>query len=522
MESSYLELSKEHYMVIESATILWQIPSLKIEMFNYFTNVYNSSNPSNDLVAKKESWTRDIMSRVDRANYQSNIENNNNNNDDNDDGKLKDYMSVIIKSIGDRFIDWIKSILTRLSCKKIQNTYPSFGDYFDNIHWTIYGTIDEEKIFKKLLSSKSMENDSIDMNFMYKEACNLCLENEIEKIWSNFTDEIRENIITQIQSKFIKPDNKIIDLLNYWDLYRCCEKINIPIKNDYNIYFKIISIDICAFGNNISKVKYLYNKLSQNEKDRIVLLAARKLQDNIEANTKMKYENSKCIDSLIYLYNNMSDNIKFEFLKYNYEFVQILIQTWPWKLLILEILDKQKPTLDENSIEKLYEGIYQVVMNEYETFGTIKRTSCWMISECWKIVSSEVKNVKKLFQWNSDELIQIQALCIFISVIDDNLRYKILDIIQPNENQIEDDFFMKFKKCSLKLLIHEKYDILDIFLNKILKNNEDRLFYKRELDVTSAFQYFYSCSRDDSVEKLLFWYFDTEKEIQNFLTKQMN
>lgn len=209
MSAAYkLDLNLRQISMVQAAINCWEQHKIKREIKDFFLkhDTYTICRRESE---EKIDWTCEILDNIRKQTLLPD--------------SLKDEMTYMITSIGDRLIEWLKHVTEKLegSIHRI----PVLEHYLNNIFWTNFGTIDAVRIFRDLRLNCTVNN----IPYMYEEACNYCLEEDITSLWKTSSIEDRDAI--SWKSRWNIGDECNVHLLVYWRWYISDRKSHLFIKS---------------------------------------------------------------------------------------------------------------------------------------------------------------------------------------------------------------------------------------------------------------------------------------------------
>ncbi|XP_044012335.1 uncharacterized protein LOC122855207 [Aphidius gifuensis] len=480
------ELTLQQISTIKLAIDLWSHASIKKKIIEFLkTKGLNSINTTKN---KNIELCRELIEQVKKKNLPITI---------------KPMLMSVIKPVGDRLFNYLQCVVNRLHGP--ENTYPSICNYYEKIQWTSVGTIDEANTFKELYFK--MPNDEIiNMQHMFLEACFYCCKKLIKNIWNTCSNDDKKKISSTIDLKMIK------DYYNYWKRHVYSRKSN--------AYKQSPAVSVpdaftsCLLDGNVEGFKFFFNELSTNDKRAIVVPTAEViLVKYVEAinhkQSSIMYiatDVKQRIDMLIFLYINMPVSEKSNFICRNkMVLLDIFIKEWPWSNSYAEILDLNPLTTLEYG--RLIVSIMNVVIDEFNQLGKSSLTSLWMLVYTYdKLPVDEKASLVEIF-WESSQLLtyKLQAIALIISVIDD-------DGVATHYDEI----IKGFERASIKILLKDHYEIIDIFMKSILKTDEERKQFMEKIKTHNICRHFIVSGKYKEADKFLNWRFNNDNDKSKF------
>lgn len=478
----------------------WEQPAIVTKILYFFTHEYTESMSWVPINQKLLSWTREILDQIHSRTPDIPF-------------AIRELLVTTIKPIGERLINFLAQVALHLIEKQIPSAYPSLKNYFDNIYWTNYGTIDEVKIFKAIYTCKP-ENIEMDMVYMYQQARKNYMEDFVDSIWNELSEKNQKHIYpqyscsTRLLVEFYVESRRreMIDddgrEYNYWVWYHYHRKSIAKCSS------QIISN---TMKNEIRKanyigVKYMFSFLEKNgyvNNTEFIEKAA-----NIQGKRFSSLEDLfqiKSIDIIMLLRKKI---IQPRFL-IDCEILSIISLSWPWKYEFIDVLKSTQSYC--GTARDVIKIIAPKIVEEMALYRIIEHTSCWKIKEIFKIIPDDnsEKSITKLFKSSIDTSCRkntdmLEALYLVLQSCNDD------ECIFDNwEQQAVQLYLENFYN---HLLIREKYEIVEFFMKKSMPYEELRLDFKQQFDIPAIYQYFLYHKKYDAAEKFLDWQFEAEYE----------
>lgn len=403
--------------------------------------------------------------------------------------QIKAELFYLLRPIGSNLVQFLLEIKNRLGDP--ENSYPTVNNYIDLVQWTELGTIDKVKTFTMICNEKSTAYKKINNGFLIMEACRYCLEGKIESIWNECSREDKKTL-SQVVS-----DNEIA---TYWkwhfeDKGKFIFQQNSK-KEDEDFGRELMARRaILASGNNSVAVKYFFEKLVGPEEEE----EEEARSDLAESLIEEEEINSPGCDLIIHAIQQMTEKAKLRFFNSDRsDIILKIINTWPWRQLVPEILELsfQDLEMEQFYLGRLLEIILQRNVEEYEFTLRLFCTSFWMIDQFLDEYPSE-----KVFE-----------LCLGSMRMDARIKVKALSLIFLRREEIfsgecREKMVQQFWQCCEALVREGTFELLDIFMEKVLTDGEKKDFLN-DLDLLSVCKT--RIIQDDvynEIEKLLDWRF---------------
>lgn len=477
-----LELSLQQLSLIRIAISIWEDEKLKNDLSKFVDDeLLKSRCYQTILVEKSKYWIKQK-----RENSQSiNIP-----------YSMLSELLYVVTAIGNRLFSWLKRIdRTVIS----SYTYPKMKNYVHHIYWTSIGTIDEIKIFKEIFNGIPENKDNVNMNFLFDEACNYCLEEYIVLLWNEIS-----YVKTKSVENVFKNEQRFIT--DYWLSFLLNGKRETSIRWEKTCEFRKclkndLSIGLSDVKCNIA-IKYFYEKIHFYEKkSQVARLNSRQLSINVLW-TECEWKSSSAIDCLVFLLQRMSEPMLIVFLEeHKTKVLNYFLKTWPWRYLFLGMLDLSWRFITPNDYHKLIDNIINTIIeeNKDEKFEQ-NYTSLWLISETWTRTPSYLRESIVNLCWTSNKplLRKLKEITVVVTAINDDNGIYLL----------RDELFKGFEDSCATLVSQDNTESLNVFLTKILTTDEDRNLFKKKIDTKKVCKNFIMDSQYDAAEKFLNFRFD--------------
>lgn len=498
ISSSSEVMTLQKISLIQLAINFWEDKSIKDEIKIVFSTNKLTEITENEQ-REKIKWINKIIKKINPMDLTDTI---------------KDYLIFITRQIGEQLIAWLKMIIKKLC--RFENSYPTIVDYLDNVQWTSYGTINEIKTFE-LLCIEAKRNDTINIIYMFEEACLFCLEDFIKLLWKNFSIEKRDAWLN-IQIN----DCYTIHIFIYWRCWLLNESssnyLSINYKNTNGFEY---SAEENAFrssalnGNNIA-AKYFFEKLNNNEKNRVLIETSQLLTQEFSMeswefqliNDDSKICGQKNIDLLDFLMTKMSDIVLYDFLKeHKFRVLCMLTECWQYHNLFFKMLNFNWQFIRYSHYRYLYQKMIEIVVQEFQYFGIIQGNSLRLLHEFWKISPLRLKNciVEKFWTMSTKIILTFQDISYLSFIIDDQ------DMLQQRKKLIDN-----FKNCGDNLILKKQYQVLNSFIGKLLDSDEKSLVKCQLLKSKYSFNFFILNNRYDDADEFINWKFNSINDRINF------
>ncbi|XP_063974118.1 uncharacterized protein LOC135160914 [Diachasmimorpha longicaudata] len=499
MSSPYkMELSLRKIAMMQTAINCWEQHQIKSKIKDFFLK-HDSYTICRREAEEKTEWTCEILENVRKQRLLPD--------------SMRDEMTYMITSIGDRMIEWLKYITERLEGSRHRTA--ALEHYLDNIFWTNYGTIDAVRIFKSLC----VDGKVTDIPYMYEEACNYCLEEDIASFWKKSSLEDRDAI--SWKSRWNIGDDCNVHLLVYWRWYISDRKSHLFIKSssphnydeiyDFNHSAKENTFKLSAIGGYDVAVKYFYHQLSDDEKSRnLVETTLTLLSDKILPRVKSAEEDytRRYIDILVFLMQQMTTAQRTELLKrYKNDILKMLLTNWPWQALFIPTLDLTWEYLSTHDFRLLIMAIIDAILDEYELRDIKDTTTQCILFETWDKAPSALK--KGIFR----ECWQFFDKCLRIMQDITFTKYVIND---PDLKEYRQELLDDGRDFYYYLIIEDKYHVVEKFMNEVLYTDEERKIFKSKIDSFHICEYFILKCQYCSADKYSNWQFNTPEERIHF------
>lgn len=498
MATNYnLEISLKRMALIQVAVNFWEQPCIKNEIKIFFSK-HDSYTILRSEQDKKIDWNRVLYNQLQKMKLPDTI---------------KNELMFVITAVGDRRFEWFKYMSHKLENEKHQ--YPAISHYLDNVSLTNIGTIDGVKVFESLFNNETRGTDTIDMPYMYEEACNYCLENYIENIWHKCSNEDKEAL--SWKTRWNIGDGYNVHLLVYWRWYISDRTSHLFIQStspnnydelyDFNHSAKENTFRLSVLGGYDVAVKYFFNQLNEDEKNRNLIEATEmvlnekilELSDSSDDDCNKQY-----IDILVFLIQQMTDEKRLDFLrKYKLKILNILLINWPWQYLFLQTLDLLWEFFTDYDYVNLFKSIVESILDEYEFRDITESTNIQMLYETWYRSPIRLKHSIVKDCWTTfDKLMRVvRDTCFLKSLInDDDMKLLRQELLEGG------------KDCYFYLIIEKKVRVLEKFMETVLYNDEERLLFKNNLDDARVCEHFILKSQYHLVEKFLEWRFSDKED----------
>ncbi|XP_015121593.1 uncharacterized protein LOC107044295 [Diachasma alloeum] len=495
MSSPYkLELNLRQIAMVQTAINCWEQHQIKTKIKDFFLK-HDSYTICRREAEEKIDWTCEILENVRQQRLLPD--------------SMKDEMTYMITSIGDRMIEWLKYITEKLEGSR--HRIPALEHYLDNIFWTNYGTIDAVKIFKSLC----VDGKITDIPYMYEEACNYCLEEDIESLWKKSSLEDRDAI--SWKSRWNIGDECNVHLLVYWRWYISDRKSHLFIKSssphnydeiyDFKHSAKANTFRLSAIGGYDVAVKYFYHQLSDDEKSRNLvetteILLSDKILRSVES-TEEDYTR-RYIDILVFLMQKMTTTQRNELLRrHKDDILKMLLTNWPWQALFIPTLEQTWEFFSTRDFKALIKAIVEAILDEYELRGIKDTTTQCILFETWdKAPLALKKGVVKDCWLFFDKCLRIMKDITFT-------KYVINDPdLKEHRQQLLDDG----KDYYYYLIIEKNYNVVEKIMEEVLYTDEERVSFKNKIDSCHICEYFILKCQYCSADKYLNWQFSTPED----------
>lgn len=478
------ELTLQQMSTIKLAIDLWSHPSMKKKIIEFLkTKGIQSIGITKN---KKLELCCELIEQVKKKNIPV---------------AVKPMLMNVIKPVGDRLFNYLQRVNNRLV--GLENTYPSICNYYEKIQWTSIGTVDEANTFKELYFK--MPNDEIiNMQLMFLDACYYCCKKLIKNIWNNCSTDDKKTISLSIE---LKP---VDEYYNYWKRHVYSRKSNAYKQSPAVSVFD--AFKSCFLDGNVEGFKFFFNELSPNDKRAIIEPTAEEILAKYVESINYKPHplmdvvvNAKqptvFVDMLIFLLINMPASEKSNFICKNKMLLYTFIREWPWSNSYGEILDLSP--LDTSEYCLVIDTIINVVVNEFNQLKKSSLTSLWMFVYTYDKLSVEdkVSIVRRFWELRNLKTYKLQAIALILSVIDDDCVDKYYDEICKD-----------FEKASTKMLLKKHYEIIDIFMKSILKTDEERKHFMEKIKTQNICRNFIAAGKYKEADKFLNWRFNNEND----------
>ncbi|XP_015928103.2 uncharacterized protein [Parasteatoda tepidariorum] len=419
------------------------------------------------------------------------------------------------------------------------------------IYWTVEGTVDIVKSLTELFENGNSEKDICDL---FEIACSHCLGEYASIIWEKIPEEIRNSFRMHRD-----------DLITYWT---CVLENNLGsfltrLNHYENTYDDNLSIDVnmISYSIRIGKIvalKYFWKKLSEQEKNdhlsKWLLQATRRMRaQNHLVPSHISYQSSsETLDVLCFLLSHVNRICQMtEFFRNHSHILVFLFERWPYQRIFLSTIFEL--------LDNLQEHIYLCIM-ENISFNMSKMGNEMMIfEEIWR---ASPLRLRRSFLKN--ELLCKEVLLHLLKLRNLNMAVRILN--DASKEEIELFIWFMFGRPEFSRSIYQSnLSSLHMLLSKstlppecypykinrkvlikywffLLKNwhiciewmcdrniqaaesflrwaNQSvgiETFYKSISSPYVAYLTLILLSNYERVDQFLNWYFQTEKEIQQF------
>lgn len=296
----------------------------------------------------------------------------------------------IIDSIGKKRRAWFKHLKKKDIFKDVQK-HDLYEYYFKEIHWTHYGTIDEEKIIKSWFG-----NPNCDRWKIYVTACCFCSENTIKEIWTVVHEKYGPECFKKLYNK------SEWHIAAYWDR-RFSEtleniiadfKLNLKDEDAKHFYHEDDSLAWNMFCLSVAKgyklpAKMFWFELTKKEKKSMIklnYLRAILSFPVIEFETSI-YRQEVFIELIVFLIGFVNDNALNED---DFNNVLNYLTDWPWIELLVPFLHYTLQHFSQNLYKSLFGHLTRKLAKDFIVENSIFERK---LLQLWRIIPSNYKEL---------------------------------------------------------------------------------------------------------------------------------
>uniref|UniRef100_T1IK63 Uncharacterized protein n=1 Tax=Strigamia maritima TaxID=126957 RepID=T1IK63_STRMM len=386
---------------------------------------------------------------------------------------IRDGLMHIVKPIGNGIIVWINWLnQTGL----IRSTEP--GIYLRDLVWTSGGTIDQKETAKKLLA-----NDRLEAYEDYELACTFCLIEYITT-WEFFLSgylnsvDIEAKPMVYFWTCCITKDKKLEEMANFHN------------NSVYEYVFQMV-----IKNGTDAAVKYLWNELSDEEKERNIIPATRVLRD---------------ADSVCFLLSRMNENQWREIFEQDDAdcILSTVFFSWRWHKYLLHVMLNVWDISHERVFAAVLKTIAKAIGDE-----TDKDKYRFMFTELWKCAPN---HVKQNCLENSNEFYNIIRHFFSRETLD--LMQLMLSSAKTKQKAELIRSVYGIEKC-YQLLRDNEWDLFNVFIQNTLVCGKEVVDFKksfargRGMDVCN---YYIENNEWDKVGLFLGRCLESEAEVHSF------
>lgn len=467
------ELNLQRMALGAKAVSLWERPHIKNKVREFFLHEYiNRIRSRDDQEENEEKWanlTKEVLNQLDPRVLPK---------------ILESKLIYVVREVGVKIYNWHECIKENLSYNV---------DYAHQIYWSPYGSIDQVKIFKSFWldnSSLSTGNRGVDISRLFRSACNYVLEEHINNLLQQVPQEIQEGTF---YTESIYEEYKF-HLIAYWvltyygELHHLIRYLKRVSYDPDKLYDYNHSVEENMFRLSVAQgyelaTKYFWNKLSDEAKDRNMFDSVHmviKGYGSIYCDIR-DYKREQYTDICAFLLSQMSISQQQELFKsYNSSILRIFLSHWPWQEFFIPTLDSMWSYLGTGDYQSVLNEIMNKICQDNKLGYVIKNSKYQRIlHEIWhKSPACLKQQIDQSDSYSSNittQLLDLWDLSTLKLIINDQ------DMVQRRSELID-------KGCTKyeKLIREDKYELVDQFIEEILKQEEVKVF-KHKIDIWDYF-----------------------------------
>ncbi|XP_044019597.1 uncharacterized protein LOC122860019 [Aphidius gifuensis] len=177
---------------------------------------------------------------------------------------IKKNLLQIMKPVGENLLDYFRRASEKWDNPFIGEHFPTIEKFCKYIEFDCFGKVDEVKTFLNIYNAN---DKNFSLPFFFYEACTYCLEDIIYSVWNKCSEAIKFAIKLTLSTA-----EKMLFHVEYW--------MQFVDKNQSWFTTKATEIDAleyCVERANTVGVKYFINKLSQDDKNMVIVPLAQRL-----------------------------------------------------------------------------------------------------------------------------------------------------------------------------------------------------------------------------------------------------
>lgn len=477
----YLMPSLQHVSISNIIITLWNQADIKyqiLKLFNEFEDNEYSTTDMYELFLKIEDKVLDKLPQLAVPN------------------RIRKILSNIVHPIGYEIFGWIRyqdTYIFNEGYNGYQNLKPIAINYIDDLVWTPRGIIDYKETAKILLSTEKKLSDA----YKYNIACAYCFEDNIAIMASKVIgttlvlNSIKRQAMVYFWTAHITGD--------FTELDKAVYSYNRKYSTNYSTNECLFTVLIDNRTNQIA-IKYIWDKLSNEEKSRQIVPAIKKT-----SNTDIK----------CFLLSQMSKEKEKEVFK-TYNASKILLcflDDWLWGQYFLPTIHHIWDIMSGCDYLHLLQNIVNTIGKNHDTekYNQYKST----FKELWQCAPKHLKEY--VFEHNNGYSCSSIFFSLFYRENIDIIQSILFDStdIQKKKIIFSDD---GIGICHF-LLTSNQWDLLEMLIERTLFSREDVEFFKQKVikgkgqDIAV---HFIQKKEWDKVEQFLQWALKSDDDIREF------
>lgn len=509
--------SLQRLAILNIAISLWERPDVKSKVKEFFILCARERSRESRMLSKWYDLTKEVLQQLERDVLPA---------------ILYRELLHVSKEIGKKIYGWYWRIE-----RENMVQYGKVGqalEYVDQIYWTQQGTVDAVRI----IQSSWIGNANLSVSTIYNFACKYALEECINSLWTQIPQATQDRDYGDIYRYYTRH------ILAYWQCLRNDEMTELIWRFERYSYGKLgysvlfnnsfhylynphhsIEENMCRlsmFAGYSNAVKYFWNKLNNEERDRNIVSGTRILiQQYAYYKYERHYTKERYVEICVFLMSKMAVHHQEELFNkkiitliddsfeksIQYCIVEMLLFTWPWQEFLMPTLDKIWLYL-ENDTSIVY-GILQAItskMSQDCALGFVIEDSQYrsILHQVWNRIPVKIK--RKIALDHSDN--SLVALMHDLFDIWDLSSIKLVVSAQemaPRKKELIDSGSKKYAE----LIKEDQYELLDQFIDQILVSEEEKKSFKKGIDILDDL---IKCDQYYLADKLLNWQCSANEE----------
>lgn len=494
MENVY-KTSLKRASLIKSAVCVWEQSSLKKKIGDEYTK--------NQIMCFDENWddlNKKVMEQVQSTMHLPIV--------------LKRELIYLVRSSSVKLFSWIDFVVKKLSCDVSVAL---------DVCWSENGTIDKlktiELIKARLPKSKTLK--------LFNMACYFCAEEYIYELWELLPAEAQTCHFYNRQL-YKKYENHLVAYWKYRIADDLPELIRYLVIDHCRIYNLVYSVEENMFRMSVMEgfehaAKYFWNRMDEEAKQRNLCESVDNILDKnfslYPYNRKEEYA-----EIFFFLFKQMNQEEKYELYEENAAMVlNVLLSYWPLQDSFMSTLEDALGYLEPEEYADLCEVIVDKLTDDCDLGVSLQNSkfrvilhAVWRLtpdkmkqaihthSNSWYVLKNllmveDIQSMKMIIndpdlECEREELIE-RGKTSFSKLINTN-NYKLLEEFTKevlSEEEVKDfkEKIVKKVEVAYNLILNDRYEEADRFLNFIFDTEEERVAFKREM----AYKNTYYCHK---------------------------